>query len=134
MLKDCHRRVERFLGLVCLVVERAQGRKLTGEERTAAEAALHCFRAGGQRHTADELESDHQEAGKLHDSVEKLFQLWIEYGSLSNADTRELLSAACQLKILYADHIKVEETEVFPLAAKTLDAGSLAAVGSEFQR
>lgn len=154
MLKDCHRRVEQFLGILCLVVDRAQGRELTGEERVAAEAALHYFREGGQRHTADEeeslfprlraastqaeeaiarLESDHQDAGKLHDSVERLYKLWFEHGSLSDADTRELLSAMCQLKNLYTDHIRVEETEVFPFAAKTLDTVSLAAIGSEFK-
>jgi hypothetical protein len=33
MLKDCHRRIENFLGILCVVVERAQGRSLTGEER-----------------------------------------------------------------------------------------------------
>jgi hemerythrin-like domain-containing protein len=154
MLKDCHRRVERFLGILCLVVERARGRELTGEERTAAEAALHYFREGGQRHTADEeeslfprlraasaqaeetisrLESDHQEAGEFHDLVEKLYQLWIDHGALSDADTRELLLATGQLKNLYADHIRIEETEVFPFAAKTLDGVSLAEVGSELK-
>ena len=33
MLKDCHRRIESFLGILCVVVERAQGRSLTDEER-----------------------------------------------------------------------------------------------------
>ena len=57
MLKDCHRRIESFLGILCVVVERAQGRSLTGEERDAVQAALQYFRSGGQRHTADEEES-----------------------------------------------------------------------------
>jgi hypothetical protein len=86
MLKDCHRRIEHFLGILCIVAERAQGRVLTEEEIAAVEAALNYFRLGGQRHTADEedslfpclisvggfaeldrLEHDHEEAGQLHD-------------------------------------------------------------------
>lgn len=29
MLKDCHRRIEHFLGILCVVAKRAQGRGLT---------------------------------------------------------------------------------------------------------
>jgi iron-sulfur cluster repair protein YtfE (RIC family) len=57
MLKDCHRRIESFLGILCVVVDRARGRSLTGEERDAVKAALEYFRTGGQRHIADEEES-----------------------------------------------------------------------------
>ena len=35
MLKDCHRRIESFLGILCVVVDRAQGRSLTTEESDA---------------------------------------------------------------------------------------------------
>ena len=57
MLKDCHRRIEQFLNILCLVVERAPGRALTQEESAAVQAALQYFRVGGQRHTADEEQS-----------------------------------------------------------------------------
>ena len=57
MLKDCHRRIESFLGILCVVVGRAQGRALTSEERSAIQAAIQYFRVGGKRHTADEEES-----------------------------------------------------------------------------
>ncbi len=57
MLKDCHRRIERFLNVLCRVAERAQGRSLTEEERAAIEAALFYFQHAGRRHTADEEES-----------------------------------------------------------------------------
>ena len=40
MLKDCHRRIESFLGILCVVVDRAQGRSLADEERDAVKAAL----------------------------------------------------------------------------------------------
>src|SRR5664279_5249005 len=111
MLKDCHRRIESFLGILCVVVDRAQGRSLTSEERDGVQAALRYFRTGGQRHTADEeeslfprlrksapdsfreidsLEEDHREANHLHESVEQLYSLWIECASVSSADTLQL--------------------------------------------
>src|SRR5664279_268570 len=57
MLTDCHRRIESFLGILCIVAERATGRTLTHQEKAAVEASLQYFRSGGQRHTADEEES-----------------------------------------------------------------------------
>lgn len=154
MLKDCHRRIERFLEILCLVVERSRGRQLTGEEETATEVALHYFQEGAQRHTADEeeslfprlrsaspkaaetitrLELEHQEAGELHDVVENLYQRWIAHHTLSNEETHGLLSATSRLRNLYAHHIQIEETEVFPYAAEALDSLSLAAMGSELK-
>lgn len=57
MLKDCHRRIEHFLDILCVVAERAQNRNLTEEERSAVKAALQYFHVGGERHTLDEKES-----------------------------------------------------------------------------
>ena len=54
MLKDCHRRIERFLRILCVVANTAAGRALTDEETSAVQSALEYFRTGGQRHTADE--------------------------------------------------------------------------------
>ena len=51
MLKDCHRRIENFLRILCVVVERAAGRAMTDEEAAAVKSALHYLRVGGQRHT-----------------------------------------------------------------------------------
>ena len=93
MLKECHRRIESFLGILCVAASRAQGRSLTTEESDAVKASLQYFRTGGQRHTADEeeslfprlresdagslgdidrLEGDHREANDLHASVERM--------------------------------------------------------------
>jgi hypothetical protein len=47
MLKDCHRRIEHFLDILCLVAERAHTRSLSGEERSAVKAALQYFHVGG---------------------------------------------------------------------------------------
>jgi|SRR6266567_5833858 len=154
MLKDCHRRIESFLGILCVVVGRAQGRSLTGEERDAVQAALQYFRTGGQRHTADEeeslfprlracaagsleeidrLEGDHREANDLHGSVERLYSAWIESGGLGSEETLQLLSETGRLKQLYSDHIDVEETIVFTRAAQALDRQAIAAIGTEFR-
>jgi hemerythrin-like domain-containing protein len=155
MLTDCHRRIEHFLGMLCLVAQRSRGRGLTEEESAAVDSALQYFRVGGQRHTADEelslfprlrewtaaddsneivgLESDHQEANDLHSQVEKLFTGWITSGRLSDEDQSRLESMTQRLKRLYEEHIRVEEQVVFPRAASRLDRQTLTAIGNEFR-
>jgi hemerythrin-like domain-containing protein len=154
MLKDCHRRIESFLGILCVVVDRAQGRSLTDEERDAVKAALQYFRTGGQRHTADEeeslfprlrksnaksfeeidrLEDDHHEANDLHGSVERLYSSWIESAGLGFEETLQLLSQTARLKQLYSDHIQIEEAIVFARAIQVLDSHAIAAIGTEFR-
>jgi hemerythrin-like domain-containing protein len=154
MLKDCHRRIESFLGILCVVVGRAQGRSLTSEERNAVNAALQYFRTGGQRHTADEeeslfprlresgagsfleldrLEGDHRDANELHGSIERLYSIWIESGGLGSEKTQQLLSQTARLKQLYSDHIQVEETIIFARAIQLLDSHAIAALGTEFR-
>ncbi len=154
MLKDCHRRIESFLGILRVVVNRAQGRSLSDEERDAIKAALQYFRTGGQRHTADEeeslfprlresdahsieeidrLEDDHHEASDLHGTVEQLYSTWIELGVLGSEEIQQLLSQTARLKQLYSDHIQVEETIVFARAAQVLDSHAIAAIGTEFR-
>jgi len=155
ILKDCHRRIEHFLHILCIVAERGQGRALIDEEREAVQAALHYFRVGGVRHTADEevslfprlragsaasgiqeldaLESDHRRANELHDAVELLYRAWMIAGCLSQEDEVRLCSATQQLKQLYDAHIQVEEGIVFPQAAELLDEQTITKIGQEFQ-
>jgi len=156
MLKDCHRRIEQFLNVLCLVVERAPQRRLTDEERDAVQSALHYFRVGGQRHTADEeqsmfprmraekasagamkeieaLEADHREANDLHLAVERLYTTWSEGRPLSSEDEQRLCAVTQRLKQLYEGHIKIEENLVFPRAAESLGAQEIAAIGAEFR-
>jgi iron-sulfur cluster repair protein YtfE (RIC family) len=154
MLKDCHRRIEHFLDILCMVAERAHTRSLTGEERSAVRAALQYFHVGGERHTADEeeslfprlrgesaagsledvdrLESDHHRAAGLHESVDWIYTAWISAGMLEFGEQHRLLSQVRQLKQLYSEHIQIEETVVFPRAAQLLNGQALAAMGSEF--
>ena len=154
MLKDCHRRIEHFLDILCVVAERAAGRNMTDEERSAVKAALQYFHVGGERHTLDEEESlfprqlaiapngtakvierltrDHGDADDLHTSVDWLYTAWISAGTLEAHDQAVLLAHTARLKRLYAEHILIEETEVFPKAALALDSKSLTDMGREF--
>lgn len=156
MLKDCHRRIEQFLHVLCLVVARAPGRPLTEEEASAVNAALYYFKVGGQRHNADEeeslfprmradensagalkeieaLESEHRVAGELHSAVEKLYADWVSGKRLTAEEEQNLRIATQRLRELYDGHIRVEENLVFPRAAASLDKQSIAAMGHEFR-
>jgi hemerythrin-like domain-containing protein len=155
MLKDCHRRIEHFLNILCVVVGRAQGRSLTDEESAAIQSALKYFRTGGQRHSADEeqslfprmreadaaaalteiggLEHDHRDADEMHRRADALYSEWIAKGTLSPEEHEELATAARNLKQLYERHIDLEEKVVFPRAAQMLKLDDLAAMGQEFR-
>jgi hemerythrin-like domain-containing protein len=155
MLKDCHRRIERFLDILFRVARQAQGRALNGEERRAIEAALGYFDESGPRHNMDEeeslfprlrefgatavlekvqrLESEHGEAGAIHDEVEELYAKWIAESGLSSTEEVRLIAITENLQQLYKQHIQVEEDLVFPFAADRLDRNAVVAMGSEFK-
>ncbi|HEY2470356.1 MAG TPA: hemerythrin domain-containing protein [Terracidiphilus sp.] len=156
ILKDCHRRIEQFLHILCLVVDRAPGRALTEEETAAVRSSLRYFKVGGQRHTADEeeslfprmraeqkaagavkeldaLETQHREADDLHLAVDKFYSRWAEGNALSAEDEERLRTATRRLKQLYEGHIKIEESLVFPQAAEKLNRDAIAAIGAEFR-
>ena len=154
MLKDCHRRIERFLGILCQVVRQAGGRALNQEERQAVEAALHYFRESGPRHNRDEeeslfprmicrevsavvddvhrLEADHREAATLHTEADQLYSQWAAGGRLAGDEETRLLTITEKLESIYTGHIRLEEDVVFPCAAHALDRSDLAAMGAEF--
>lgn len=152
MLKDCHRRIEQFLGILCVVAERARGRAMTGEESAAVQAAVTYFRVGGKRHNADEeeslfprmratgdtedtseLEHEHRDADVLHRRVEDLYADWLAQGALDAEKAQELSAATEALRRQYAQHIEREETVVFPRAARTLAQEAIAEIGREFR-
>ena len=154
MLQDCHRRIERFLNILCMAAEQASGHALNNDEKAAILAALHYFQEGGRRHNADEeeslfprlraaqpgssladlahLEDDHRRTEQLHQQVEALYRQWIAASALSPAEQAQLLAATAELQRVYTAHIHLEESTVFPHAAQVLTPDAIAAIGSEF--
>ena len=159
LLSDCHRRVESFLRALIIVSEKARGGELDARHREALETALRYFREAAPKHTADEeeslfprmrelgdaaarealaridaLEADHIVAKRAHDLVETLGQKWLATGRLEAAELDEMLASLKELHAIYERHIAVEDTEIFPLAAKVLSKEKLAEVGREMAR
>lgn len=155
MLRDCHRRVERFLDQLARVAGGPAG-ALAAVRRTALEEALRYFREAAPKHTADEEESlfprlrtgtgtvpevalkslaalhaEHEAATPLHARVDELGRRWLEQDSLTAAEQAELAAQVARLQALYAGHIAVEEQEVFPLAERALSPDQLREVGRE---
>jgi hemerythrin-like domain-containing protein len=155
MLKDCHRRIERFLHLLCWVPGKAQGRALNGEERQAVEAALQYFCTSGPLHTEDEeqslfprmrsagagdvinemarLEADHQRAAGLHEAMASTYVRWLQDGVLPADEEARLQQIAREMQQIYGEHIRIEEEVVFPRAAEVLDRSVLPSMGEEFK-
>lgn len=150
LLTACHRRIERFLKTLIVAAKRASERDLEKEELEAVERSLRYFREAAPKHTADEehdlfpaligkqpetvskvegLQSDHLRANELHAKVDSLGERWLRERRLNAADLEEFKDATAQLDALYAVHIKLEESEVFPRAANVLDEAELEAIG-----
>jgi hemerythrin-like domain-containing protein len=156
LLSDCHRRIEHFLSVLTATADRADGRTLSEGERTQLQIALTYFATAAPRHTADEeeslfprmeasldrdaiealntiqrLESDHDEANRLHEAVDRLVRLWLSDGRLADSRMRELECHLARLNTLYAAHIALEDREVFPAAARILSPSDIHEIGRE---
>lgn len=156
LLSDCHRRIERFLGLLVAVTRTRKGGPLPSADRQALERALEYFATAGPRHSADEeeslfprlrasaapearaamaavgrLEADHRAAEERHQAVDLLGRQWLETGWLDGHDTALLLEHLEALEQLYRAHIRVEDTELFPAAGRVLNSADLEAIGRE---
>ncbi len=156
MLSDCHRRIERFLGVLIAVATQARGGPFSETDRTAFETALRYFREAAPKHTADEEESlfprlhrmrrpdveellarldslaqDHVRAEMGHQEVGRLGKLWLRSGGLAAEDASRLVEILTGLHELYQRHIAIEEDEVFPAASRLLTAADRSALGAE---
>lgn len=156
LLSDCHRRIERFLGILQQVAVTRAGRSLDREHREAMTAALKYFREAAPKHTADEEESlfprleqrlagcgqavaeqikrlgsDHRLVEAHHAQVERLAAAWLRENQLPMQESEELLQHLTELKTIYASHIQLEDTELFPAAKATLAHDELSEVGRE---
>ena len=156
LLSDCHRRIERFLQALLAIDQEAAGRSLSVGSRSELETALTYFAYAAPKHTADEEESlfprlraasdpatnqsldvlerlewDHREADQHHAAVDLLGRRWLAAGALSPAEAGALRAHLEALQAIYAQHIGVEDRELFPAAARLLSAGQLIEVGLE---
>lgn len=155
MLTDCHRRIERFLHILCRVTEHAGDRALTAEESEAIDNALRYFHESGPRHNSDEeeslfprlrktpaaqvlgevdrLEGEHHQTEAMHKEAAELFTRWQAEGILHADDRARLRAVTKKLEEIYREHIRLEEEVVFPCAARVLDASAVATIGEEFK-
>lgn len=156
LLSDCHRRIEHFLRVLATVAADASGGPLTPEYRSALEGALRYFAVAAPKHTADEevslfprlrnigdpalaealvsldrLEHDHEEADTHHAAVDEIVREWLANDRLSSSDTEQLRQRLTRLQALYERHIRVEDQEVFPAAARALNRTQIDAIGDE---
>jgi hemerythrin-like domain-containing protein len=157
MLRACHRRIERALDVMARVAAREESRgTLDAEAREALRATLHYFATGVPRHARDEeeslfprlreqlegsatvlggldaLEQEHIAADAAHGELEQLGQGLLDTGCFLDPSERARFSERIrQLQELYAEHIRREDEEIFPLAEATLDAREQVTIGAE---
>lgn len=156
LLSDCHRRIEHFLHVLLAIDRDASGGTLEAGARAELEAALTYFATAAPKHTADEeeslfprlrattdpatvqalalldrLEQDHDEAEQHHCSVDILGRRWLAVGSLDPVAAGALRAHLVALQTIYGQHIGLEDSELFPSAARLLSPDQLRAVGLE---
>lgn len=158
MLIDCHRRIEHFLDVIVRVVELYANRALDAEARQAIAAARHYFVNSAPNHTADEeqslfprmhsagafeldtykllaqLRQDHRAADDLYGRIDRLLDRWLASEEALPADLLTTLRMdLAELQRHYATHIHTEEEQIFPSAAKALNASQLREMGAEMR-
>jgi len=146
MLGDCHRRIVRYVHVLVVLATQRKGGQVSDEQRALLSTSLRYFREAGPKHTADEeesldieavlariesLEQDHECADRSQVEVDRLGRLWLTAGQLSSDDASRFEELVCQLETLYRHHIGIEDTEVFPCAARVLAAVDRQAIGDE---
>jgi hemerythrin-like domain-containing protein len=148
MLLACHRRIERQLATLARLQRHLPEHGCDVDARAAARGILRYFDTAAPSHHADEEASVFPRlrdaapgrAGMLVADLERehaaLAARWrhlrprlaaIAAGVRANLSPKE----AADVRTAYAAHIAREEGELIPLAARTFDAASLAAIGNE---
>ena len=155
LLSDCHRRIEMFLGSlerVAAVIHEP----LQPDVRGALEASLRYFREAAPKHTADEeeslfprlrqvrrpevdaaikqlepLENEHRRADHLHAEVDRLGLRAVQQGSLTANEARQFQEYVAELSSIYAEHIRIEDEVVFPVAGRVLSPPEKAEIAKE---
>lgn len=155
LLSDCHRRVEMFLSTLEAVAGVIDG-PASEETRQALESALRYFAQAAPKHTADEedslfprlrqihdpeveeafskleeLEDEHRWAAPLHAGVDRLGAQYLSTGNLSSAEVDDFRKAVVSLASMYKQHISIEDSMVFPLAARVLSDAEKMVIAEE---
>lgn len=158
MLHDCHRRIERFLDMLSSLSRERRGGELDEAGQSALAAALHYFDVGAPLHTADEegsvfprlrnsgveevrqlgerlieLENEHREKERRHREVHRLGTTWLVQGELNPEGARRFAAELERLERTYLRHIRIEEYEVFPVAAEVLHKDLLSEIANEMK-
>ena len=155
MLTACHERVQRSLGLLGRIVEHIDTHGHDAQSRSASADVQRYFDLAGPHHHEDEerhvfpllLASDAVGA-QVHEAVRRLqlehdrmhaewqplrqmLQRWQGDGPVPpTADERARIAA---FDALYAGHIALEESVVYPAAQRLLQGDALAAAGEEMR-
>ena len=154
LLTDCHRRIERFLGVLVKVATDAREGRLNTKHRQAIQTALTYFHDAAPMHMADEeedlfpamrrvdrpdleqivarvgrLESEHSIAMAWHQQVHDIGERWLRQDHLLAHEAAELQKVLTSLAELYRGHIAFEENEISPVAQEALSASEKEAIG-----
>jgi hemerythrin-like domain-containing protein len=158
ILTDCHRRIEHFLQVLRLVVIPTHEKDVTPEQAWALKWSLQYFREAAPRHTADEeqslfprlrvsaaleatevsemldaLEADHVRMEQLQHQIDAAGVQWLRSGHATRFQRTQMYVWLEELRDLYQRHINLEETEIVPLAARTLNAGQIRSITNEIR-
>ncbi len=154
LMKDCHRRIEGFLGVFQTLAALPPGAKLDTGHQESLRKAVHYFESASPRHVADEeqslfarmrqypqcddvlrelerLEDEHCRAQSLHATCHTIGQFWLELGSLPDRQREKFAVVVNDLAALYKTHIELEESRVFPLAESLLSVSEKEEIGQE---
>ncbi|MBX9871809.1 MAG: hemerythrin domain-containing protein [Burkholderiaceae bacterium] len=154
MLTACHERIQRTLDLLDRLITHVAQTGHDAQSRSAAADVLRYFDLAAPLHHQDEelhvfppllagedaalqavvrrLRAEHREMETLWAALRPTLLRWCEAGASDTPDAA-LRARAERFVQLYAGHIPVEETLVFPVAQAGMDAVQQDAMGQEMQ-
>lgn len=154
VLKHCHDRIRKQLATLDKLLPHLDAHGADQQAQQAAQAVLRYFTQAAPLHHEDEekdlLPSLVQSVSNAdrpvfedtlrtilgqHKQMEALWQqLEVQLQAISEASSAQLDSTLIEeFKNIYNEHMQIEETQIAPLAARTLDANQFANIGRAMQ-